>query len=291
MNCEDLQLNMPLFTDNDLSVEEKNLLEDHFIKCPPCRAKFSEFQALRRDLRNISKPIIPQDLAFSIQRSIASELKSPPKKNWLNISDELNEWLQFRLMPYGIGTALSLFLVFSFLYSLNAARDSSEKTLEIARNSSNRSFSPPNNNPLFPEYDEEGELVIKTNEQLVAVRTPVSNESPSLNIKGSLLAITNSIVDQNLKNNEVTLVANVFSNGLAQITEIVEAPRNRHSLEELSNALESDEGYAPFVSSDLERRSNVVRVVFKIQRVDVDVDMDSSDKPAKTKTPKKTRSK
>lgn len=277
MNCEDLQLNMPLFTDNDLTVEQKSILEKHFIKCPPCRAKFSEFKALHRDLRSLSQPNMPSDLLFSIRSNVANKLNSAPKKSWFNFSDEWNEWLQFRLMPYGVGTALSLFLAFSFLYSLNSTRESSEKTLGLARNSSNRSFSPPNNNPLYSE-----EPIIETNEELVAMRTPVSGESPSLNMKGSLLAITNSILNQNLKNNEVTLVANVFSNGLAQITEIVEAPRSRHSLEELSYALENDENYAPFVSADLDKRSNVVRVVFKIQRVDVDVDM--LDKPAKKKS-------
>ena len=233
MNCEDLQLNMPLFADGDLSAEEESILEEHLLKCPPCRARYSEFRALRLDIINLRRPEMPADLLSSVRRNVAAELHGTTKSSWLNLSDEWNEWLQFRLMPYGIGTALSLFMALSFLYSLNSAREASEKTLELARVSANRTADSENKNPLFVD----NELIIQTNEELVAERTPVSKESPSLNVQGSLLSIANSIVNKNMKNNEVTVVADVFSNGLAQITEIVEPPKSRHSLEELANAL------------------------------------------------------
>ncbi len=66
---------------------------------------------------------------------------------------------------------------------------------------------------------------------------------------------------------------------MAQITEIVEAPKSLQSMEDLSNALETDENFAPFVSAEMDKRSSVIQVVFKIQRVDI-----AYDKPAKKKS-------
>lgn len=274
MKCEDLQLNIPLYADDELTAEEQALLDQHLVQCPPCRVKLSEFRDLSNDLRLMPRPVIPADLLYSVRSSVTNELHSIPQRNWFNLSDELSEWLQFRLMPYAVGTAFSLFIAISFLMSLNSAKVATDRTLEIARVNTNRNVVINNTNG-FPSE----EPIIETNEELVAMRVPVSGESPSLNMKGSLLAITKSLVRGKMKNDEVTLVANVFENGLAQITQVVEAPPNSQSLEELSKALENDEAYAPFVSADMDKRSNVVRVVLKIQRVDV-----FADEPAKKKS-------
>jgi hypothetical protein len=81
-----------------------------------------------------------------------------------------------------------------------------------------------------------------------------------------------------MKDNGVTFVADVFQDGLAQITQMVEAPRSRQSMEDLSRALENDPAFVP---ADLDNRSNKMQVVFRIQVVDV------NDKPAKKKSPVK----
>lgn len=273
MKCEDLQFNISLFADNDLTEDEQAVLDAHLIHCPPCRVRLSEFQALRNDLRVMTRPEVPADLLYSVRSAVRNEAVSP-RNNWLNLSNEWYEWLQFRLMPYAVGTAVSLFMTISFLISLNSTKESTEKVLETARVQSNRVVTTVQPVPPTSDY----QLII-TNEELAALRTPVSSESPSLNTKGALLAVTKSFTRGQMKDDDVTFVADVFSNGLAQITEVVEAPRSSKSLEELSNALENDPAYAPFVPADLDRRSDVVRVVFKIQRVDV-----FEKKPAKKKS-------
>lgn len=276
MRCEDLQFNLSLYADDDLTEAEQAVLEKHLVQCPPCRVKFSEFQSLRNSLRAISSPAVPADLLYSVRSAVRNEIVSP-QKNWFNLSNDWQEWLQFRFMPYAVGTAFSLFMTISFVISLNSTQESTEKVIETARINSNRSISIVNPSPAVNEY----ELSI-TNEELAAMRTPVSSESPSLNTKGALLAVTKSLSRGQMKDDDVTFVADVFSNGLAQITEVVDAPKNQHSMEEISNALKNDPAYAPFVPADLDRRSDVVRVVFKIQRVDV-----FDKKPAKKKTPVK----
>jgi hypothetical protein len=72
-----------------------------------------------------------------------------------------------------------------------------------------------------------------------------------------------------MKDDEVVVVADVFSNGLAQITEVVEPSRDRRAVGELEKALESDPAYAPFVPTTLEKRPESVRVVLKFQNVNV----------------------
>jgi hypothetical protein len=278
MKCEDLQFNLSLYVDNDLTEAEQAVLEMHLGQCPPCRVRLSELQAIRNDFRMMSRPAVPADLLYSVRSAVQDELYGPPVKySWFSLSTEWSEWLQLKVMPYAVGTAFSLIIGIAFLFSIDSARQNTERVLDLARVNTNRANAPVNPNRIYTS-----EEPVISNEELVALRTPVSGESPSLNTNGALLALTRSLVRGKMKDNEVTLVADVFGNGLAQITEVVEAPRNQQSLEELSNALENDERYAPFVSAEMDKRSDIVRVVFKIQRVDV-----FEKKPAKKKSPAK----
>jgi hypothetical protein len=100
-------------------------------------------------------------------------------------------------------------------------------------------------------------------------RKDVSGESPSLNPNGALVALTRSLVRGEMKDDEVVVVADVFGNGLAQIAEVVEPSRDRMAVGELERALRSDPSYAPFVPANMDLRSDSVRVVLKIQNVNV----------------------
>jgi hypothetical protein len=102
-------------------------------------------------------------------------------------------------------------------------------------------------------------------------RLAISGESPSVNPQGALIALTKSFVRGKMEDDEVVVVAEVFGNGLARIDEVVEPSRNRRAVRELENALKSDPNYAPpFVPAHLDQRSDTVRVVLKIQSVNVD---------------------
>jgi len=71
------------------------------------------------------------------------------------------------------------------------------------------------------------------------------------------------------------VVAEVFGNGLARVDEVVEPSHDRRAVEQLQKALQSDPAYAPFVPAKLDRRSDSVRVVLRIQSVDVDTRLPS----------------
>jgi hypothetical protein len=273
MKCEELQFNLPFYAEGELDPDETSIIEEHLVKCPVCRVKLSEFQSLQNDIRMMARPVIPADLVYAVRSSVAAELVSTQPRTL--ISNEWREWLQMRLMPYLVGITVSLSLTFAFLFSIDSLQKSTDKVIETARINSNRAVILTNSSPKASDDDE----IVITNEELAALRMPVSSESPSLNTRGALLALANSLMRGKVKNDEVTFVADVFSDGLSQIAEVIEAPRSRKSMEELSKALENDPSFVP---ADLDRRSNVVRVVFKIQKVDV------FDKPpAKKKSPAK----
>jgi hypothetical protein len=74
-----------------------------------------------------------------------------------------------------------------------------------------------------------------------------------------------------MRDDEVTVVADIFGNGLATISEVVEPSRDTKAVEELQEALQTDPSVAPFVPANMDHRSETVRVVLKIQNVNVAV--------------------
>jgi hypothetical protein len=78
-----------------------------------------------------------------------------------------------------------------------------------------------------------------------------------------------------MKDDEVVVVAEVFGNGLAKIDEVVEPSRNRRAVTELEKALDSDPSFAPFVPAEVDKRPESVKVIFKIQSVNVNTGVHS----------------
>jgi hypothetical protein len=118
--------------------------------------------------------------------------------------------------------------------------------------------------PTLPSTDTEINLA-----DLVAERGLVSNESPSVNPRGALVEMAASLVNRKIKEDEVVVVADVFSNGLAEIEEVVEPLDDEKTVYELEKAMQKNSSDAPFVPASLDRRADSVRVVLKIQRVDI----------------------
>jgi hypothetical protein len=112
--------------------------------------------------------------------------------------------------------------------------------------------------------------------EYASTRLAIAGESPSINPRGALVALTKSLVRGEMHDDEVTVVADVFGNGLAQIAEVVEPSHDQLAVEKLNRALQSDPSYAPFVPANMDQRSETIRVVLKIQNVNVDTSPDSS---------------
>lgn len=280
MKCEDLQFSLPLFADDDLPASEKSSLEAHLTKCPVCRAKHAEYVSLGNSLRSLSVPQIPENLVYAVRSAVAAEISQPKSKSKSYFSTDFQDWLQYRLMPYGVGTLASLLFVFVFLSAIVSTKNATNKISEVALLNATPTIVLSDSNSL--NYNSPYQDLNLSGADVAAMRVPVSTESPSLNPKGALVNLAKSFVGGKIPDNEVVVVADVFGNGLAQISQVVEAPRSRKSLEQLEKALQNDQTYAPFVPASLDNRSDYVRVVFKIQRVDVTDDEKPAKKSSKT---------
>ena len=282
MSCKDLQEAIALYADRHgsdaLAENVRADLAVHLAACPVCRARLAEFQALQNDFRSVTtaaRPAIPSDLMNSVRNSVAVELKTPAREKQSYVySEGFRRWLQFRFMPYAVGTVASIFLTISLLLTLLSTRDAVNEAGFASVNSTSGAASSSvllaaNNNPLM-----NGEPLI-TPAEYAALRLPVANESPSVNPTGALVALTKSIVRGEMHDEEVVVVADVFGNGVARISEVVEAPRNRRDLQALEKALQQDPNDPAFLPAVYDKRSDVVRVVLKIQHVDV-VEQDSA---------------
>jgi Putative zinc-finger len=266
MKCENIQFDLSVYTDNILTTVERETIDAHLSQCPLCRQKLSDFQLLRQDLRIMSRPQMPADLLASVRNRVAAEIITTQKGKTGIFGDSIRGWLQIHLIPYSIATAVTLVFGLTLLWSLlSAAHNIGQQNIELARvGSFNKSTILMSNNssPVGEDYE-------LTAADYAAARLSVSNDSPSVNPRGALIALTKSFVRGKMKDDEVVVVADVFGNGLAQIAEVIEPSGDRRAVSELESALKNTSDFAPFVPATLDGRSDTVRVVLKIQHVDV----------------------
>ena len=121
--------------------------------------------------------------------------------------------------------------------------------------------------PLFTVYDINKPI---SPQSYAALRMPYNAESPSLNPAGALATFTSSTGKMRRTGpqdaDDMTVVADVFTNGTASLADVMRAPRDRRLLEDFQKALREN---AAFVPAALDRRPETMRVVFSVQRVEV----------------------
>jgi hypothetical protein len=264
MRCSDLQLNLPLYGD-DIADEAIAL---HLESCPVCRQQNSDLTEIRVELRKMARPEMPASLATSIKRSVRSEILKETN-SWIPVAPDVMEWLQMRVMPFGVGVFASVAIGITFLTMLfSGIAEPIPFSMAEATKYGDRSVLLASNTDPFQD--------IMTDDisaaSIARSRTEFANESPSVNPKGALVALTRSLIRGGMRDDEVVVVADVFGNGLAHIAEVVEPSRDRRAVSELQKALESNPEYAAFVPTELEDRAESVRVILKLQSVDVYTD-------------------
>lgn len=242
--------------DGNMSGEERSRVDGHLNACSDCRRKLTDFQELRQSLRVLARPAIPAGVANSVKLAVAAEMQATSRRE----SSVLHTWINTWLMPSSAGAFASLMVAFFVLWTLHSASNGiAQKPSAISAESLLLANANANSSP--------DEAI--TALSLAQERVLVAGESPSINPNGALVALTKSLVRGEMKDDEVVVVADVFGNGLAQISEVVEPSHDQRAVAELEQALKSDPAYAPFVPANLDGRSDSVRVVLKIQSVDV----------------------
>jgi anti-sigma factor RsiW len=269
MKCENLQFNLSVYLDDCLVEDERALVDRHLAQCPLCRQKLADFQSLRAGLRSLARPELPIDVLTAMRSRVARAAENGQPKFSLLQTETFREWLQMRLMPYAVGTAASLILGLTLLWTLLSAAYIPERSGELAKLEA-----PRKSTVLLTNTNSRSSTALENDFELsaadyAAARLSVSGDSPSLNPQGALVALTKSIIRGNMKDDEVVIVADVFGDGLAQIAEVVEPSDDVQAVYELEKALKNDPNFAPFVPASFDKRSETVRVIFKINRVDI----------------------
>lgn len=272
MKCSDLQSNLPLYADGFLGENESASIKTHLEVCPLCRLRNSEYHDLRSELSRIRRPEISAALKTNLQMAMRSELRNARLPN-IRRSSAFTEWLQMRVMPYGIGVFASLLIGVTFLTMMFSGM-LQPRPIQVASGERDSSVLLASNSDPFS-----GDSASFISPAVFAhSRMEFASESPSINPQGGLVAMTESLMREGIRDEEVVVVADVFSNGLAKISEVVESPRDTRSLSELERALESNR--TPFVPAVMENRPENMRIVLKFQSVDVS----TGSKPSRRKS-------
>jgi hypothetical protein len=262
MKCSDIKNSYSSYLDDGFDPgQSTGRIEEHLSSCPLCRQEMDDLRKLRNGLRSTRRPQIPDTVIASIRQSVSIELAKGDRPGiflpaWRKTSYEI--WL----MVYSVGTFASVFLGLSFLWLLLYANPAAHRSDIVSYNSSRSSQVSADDDTVSPF-------------EFVKTRANVTTESPSVNPRGTLIGLTEALVKGELRDDEVVVVADVYENGLAQIKQVVEPSRDRNAIGELARALDTDPAISPFVPATLDRRSSdPVRVILKIQSVDVSINGD-----------------
>ena len=261
MLCEETSQSLSLYLDDCVSLPVRVAIDEHLDRCPVCRSEFAELRALTRSLSRLTPPAAPADLAATINDALTIEVAARCVVPKPSIGYRIARFLEPRLMPYTVGSFVSVIL-FGLMFA--ALRPHFVALREAAIQNSGvimlRTTDPGYdlNKPVSPE-------------DFAASRAPFAEQSPSLNPGGALAALTRAYSQPRANyyqdSDDMIVVTDVFSNGSASLADVVQAPRDKRMLDQFESALRQN---AAFVPASLDRRPDTMRVVFAVQKVDVD---------------------
>jgi Putative zinc-finger len=264
MLCEETKQSLSAYIDDCVSLPTRVAIEHHLDQCPVCRAEVVGLRSLTRQLSLLPRPVAPADLSNTISGALLIEAAARRQQLNPSFGRRVAQFLEPRLMPYTVGSFASVIL---FALMFMALRPHFVALREASIQNSGVIVIQPGNS-LYRVYDLTQPVDA---EAFAASRAPYAEESPSLNPGGALAALTRSYAYPRhgvyQDSDDMIVVANVFSNGSASLADVVIAPRDKRMLDDFETALRQD---AAFVPASLDRRPNTMRVVFAVQKVDVD---------------------
>jgi hypothetical protein len=262
MTCEELKDSLSAYLDDELNVNAREECSVHFEICPVCRAEFSATKTFARQLANLPRPLPPADLASAINHRLHTERIVLTQAQGHNASASSSparvlDWIAPRVMPFSVGALASVMLFVAVLGALLPAM----RRLHVIGQTSLLEFAAAN--------DDGGYDVTKpiTMADYVASRTPFTAVSPSLDPRGALAtAATSGLEEGIMDEDDMLLVADVFSDGQASVAEVVTPPRDARMLSDLEAALRRTPAFVP---ARMDHRPPTMRVVFMVQRMNV----------------------
>jgi anti-sigma factor RsiW len=266
MSCDGIQYSLSLYVDDGLTPAERNACYRHLEVCPVCRAHVDQLRSVRSALAVLSTPAPPADLVPAINAALATKTAELRDRRNAATIDRFNDWavkwLQPRPMRYAFSSLASIF-IFTAVFAALRPHMIALREATLAFEQVQLTTVP--YDPLDTNYDITKPI---SPESYAALRTPYNSESPSLNPGGALAMLSWEPREQNgtSRQDDMVIVADVFTNGAASIANVVQAPRDRRMLRDVANAMRQD---AAFVPASLDKRPETMRVIFSVQRVDV----------------------
>ena len=260
MSCEETAQTLSLYVDDCVSLPARVAIDEHLDRCPVCRSEVAGLRSLTRSLSLMTRPKPPVHLAETITdlltiEAAARQAVKPP------LSQRIARFLQPRVMPYTVGSFASVIL---FFLMFTALRPHFVALREAAMLNSGGVVVLRVYEPGYDLYQPVSQ------EDFAGKRAPFGEQSPSLNPGGALAALTRAYSRPRASYgdaDDMIVVTDVFSNGAASLADVVQPPKDKRMLAEFESALRQD---AAFVPASLDRRPDTMRVVFSVQKVDVD---------------------
>lgn len=263
MSCDEIQQSLSLYVDDGLTRAARVECYRHLEVCPVCRARLAEMRSIRSGLAMLSRPTPSADLVPSINKALMTAAAAQTARRNTTFGDLVSAWLQPVVMRYAFSSLASV-IIFTCVFA--ALRQHMIALHEAALAFEQIPIISYPDDPFRPAYDITKPI---SPQSYAALRNPFNVESPSLNPGGALATLTSEptpLRDGRRGDDDMMVVADVFSNGSASLADVMHAPRDRRMLDEFEKALRTD---AAFVPAALDRRPGTMRVVFSIQRVDV----------------------
>lgn len=261
MLCEETKQSFSQYVDDCVSLPARVAIDGHLDRCPVCRDEVVQLRALRRRLSLLTPPAPPSDLAATISNALAIEAAARRQEPNPSLTHRIARFIEPWVMPYSAGSFASVVLFFLMFTALRPHFVALREAAAQQRGG------------VVVIQTVDGYDLYKpvTAEGLAAERAPFSVESPTLNPGGALAALTVSYArphaDLDGDADDMIVVTDVFRNGVASLADVVQPPRDRRMLDEFESALRRN---AAFVEASLDRRPETMRVVFAVQKVDVD---------------------
>ena len=263
-SCEETQQALSPYVDDELALPARVACDEHLERCPVCRAELAELRSIARGLSQLSRPVAPPQMAAAISDALMIEAQARLREPQLPLGTRFAMWLRPRLMPYTVGSFASVILFIGMLAGLRTSMTNFRDWDKASRADDEVAYRiigvtggndrPDLTKPVAPDV-------------FAAMRAPYAIESPSLNPRGALAALTRSKQHTHDNDDDMVVVTDVFSNGSASLAGVVQPPRDRRMLEEFQAALRQN---AAFVPASYDRRPETMRVVFVVQKVKVD---------------------
>src|SRR5919206_626098 len=213
MNCAETQKNLSAYMDGRLTSGMRSVVGAHLERCPVCRLQLTELRAVVRAFGEFERPQPPAMMAAAISDALMIERAARKQRPYVPVLVRVERWVRPRVMPYTIGALTSILL---FMVVTSALRPHVGMLRELAL--------------AQAREDDEVQRVVLI---IPGQPTDMKGLMPSLNPNGALAKLVRSPSAGPADDDDLAIVADVFSNGNASLAEVVQTPRNRHMLDEV----------------------------------------------------------